>query len=40
MSSGHRGAVTTLAWDDQGMRVASGSQDGEIVVWDVVSISE
>ncbi|ROT67348.1 hypothetical protein C7M84_014583 [Penaeus vannamei] len=35
--AGHRGAVTTLAWDDQGMRVASGSQDGEIVVWDVVS---
>ncbi|XP_069956635.1 WD repeat-containing protein 3 isoform X1 [Cherax quadricarinatus] len=35
--TGHRGAVSTLSWDPQGMRVASGSSDGEIVIWDVVS---
>ncbi|XP_045592640.1 LOW QUALITY PROTEIN: WD repeat-containing protein 3 [Procambarus clarkii] len=35
--TGHRGAVSALAWDPQGMRVASGSDDGEIVIWDVVS---
>lgn len=34
---GHRGGVSTLCWDPQGMRVASGSEDGELVVWDVVS---
>ncbi|XP_071524074.1 WD repeat-containing protein 3 [Panulirus ornatus] len=35
--TGHRGAVSSLSWDPQGMRVASGSNDGEIVIWDVVS---
>lgn len=35
--SGHRGGVSSLCWDPQGMRVASGSEDGELVVWDVVS---
>ncbi|KAK7017057.1 Dip2/Utp12 protein, partial [Halocaridina rubra] len=35
--AGHRSSISSLAWDPQGMRVASGSEDGEIVVWDVVS---
>lgn len=35
--SGHKGAVSSITWDRQGMRVASGSDDGEIVIWDVVS---
>ena len=35
--TGHRGGVSSLCWDAQGMRVASGSDDGEIVLWDVVS---
>ncbi|CAL4083170.1 unnamed protein product, partial [Meganyctiphanes norvegica] len=35
--TGHRGAVSSITWDRQGMRVASGSDDGEIVIWDVVS---
>ncbi|XP_042222099.1 WD repeat-containing protein 3-like [Homarus americanus] len=35
--NGHRSAVSALSWDPQGMRVASGSNDGEIVIWDVVS---
>lgn len=35
--TGHRGGVSSLGWDPQGMRVASGSEDGELVVWDVVS---
>ncbi|XP_068236642.1 WD repeat-containing protein 3 [Palaemon carinicauda] len=35
--AGHHSAISSLTWDPQGMRVASGSNDGEIVVWDVVS---
>ncbi|XP_045126628.1 WD repeat-containing protein 3-like isoform X2 [Portunus trituberculatus] len=35
--TGHKGGVSSLCWDPQGMRVASGSEDGELVVWDVVS---
>lgn len=35
--AGHHSRISSLAWDPQGMRVASGSDDGEIVVWDVVS---
>ncbi|MPC33853.1 WD repeat-containing protein 3 [Portunus trituberculatus] len=33
--TGHKGGVSSLCWDPQGMRVASGSEDGELVVWDV-----
>ena len=32
---GHKNAITTLAFDAQGTRLASGSLDTEIVVWDV-----
>lgn len=35
--SGHRGAVTALTFDQDGTRLASGSQDTDIIVWDVVA---
>lgn len=35
--AGHHSPISSLTWDPQGMRIASGSDDGEIVVWDVVS---
>ena len=34
---GHRKAVTALAFDASGARLASGSQDTDIVLWDVVA---
>ena len=33
--NGHKKAVTALAFDDQGARIASGSQDTDIILWDV-----
>ena len=33
---GHKGSVTALAFDGTGTRLASGSKDTEIVVWDLV----
>lgn len=33
--TGHRRTITNLAFDDQGTRLASGSKDGVIVIWDV-----
>lgn len=35
--NGHKSAVTTLAFDDTGVRLASGSKDTDIVIWDLVS---
>jgi U3 small nucleolar RNA-associated protein 12 len=35
--NGHKSAVTTLAFDDDGLRLATGSQDTDIIVWDVVA---
>jgi WD40 repeat protein len=35
--NGHKKAVTALAFDEQGTRLASGSQDTDLIVWDVVS---
>jgi U3 small nucleolar RNA-associated protein 12 len=35
--NGHKSAVTTLAFDQTGVRLASGSKDTDIVVWDLVS---
>jgi U3 small nucleolar RNA-associated protein 12 len=35
--NGHKSAVTTLAFDNSGVRLASGSKDTDIVVWDLVS---
>ncbi|THV08658.1 WD40 repeat-like protein [Dendrothele bispora CBS 962.96] len=34
--NGHHKAVTALAFDEQGTRLASGSQDTNLIVWDVV----
>ena len=34
--NGHRKAITALAFDDAGARLASGSQDTDIILWDVV----
>jgi U3 small nucleolar RNA-associated protein 12 len=34
--NGHKKAVTTLCFDVTGQRLASGSQDTDIIVWDVV----
>jgi U3 small nucleolar RNA-associated protein 12 len=35
--NGHKSAVTTLAFDKSGVRLASGAKDTDIVVWDLVS---
>ena len=34
---GHRSGITTLAFDKSGVRLASGSQDTDIIVWDLVA---
>lgn len=34
--NGHKKAVTALAFDQQGTRLASGSQDTDLIIWDVV----
>ena len=35
--NGHKSAVTQLSFDDQGNRLASGSRDTDVVLWDIVS---
>jgi len=35
--NGHKKGVTTLAWDAEGSRLASGGTEGEIVVWDRIA---
>ena len=35
--NGHKKAVTSLAFDHDGVRLASGSQDTDLIVWDIVS---
>ena len=34
--NGHKKSVTALAFDPQGTRLASGSQDTDIILWDIV----
>ena len=34
--NGHRSAVTTLAFDRDGVRLASGAKDTDIIIWDLV----
>ena len=34
---GHKKAVTALAFDQEGSRLASGSQDTDLIIWDVVA---
>ncbi|KAG0123733.1 hypothetical protein HOY82DRAFT_582102 [Tuber indicum] len=35
--NGHRSAVSTLAFDHSGTRLASGSKDAHVIVWDLIS---
>lgn len=35
--NGHRSAVTTLSFDKDGVRLASGSKDTDIILWDLVA---
>ena len=35
--NGHKSAVTTLAFDKHGVRLASGAKDTDIIVWDLVA---
>jgi U3 small nucleolar RNA-associated protein 12 len=35
--NGHKSAVTELCFDGQGNRLASGSRDTDVVLWDIVS---
>ncbi len=35
--NGHRSAITTLAFDKSGVRLASGAKDTDIIVWDLVA---
>ena len=37
--TGHKTAVTSLAFDRRGLRLVSGSRDTNIVVWDIVAES-
>jgi len=34
--NGHKKAVTVMCFDTSGSRLASGSQDTDIIIWDVV----
>ncbi|KAI0205041.1 WD domain-containing protein [Astrocystis sublimbata] len=35
--NGHRSAITTLAFDHAGVRLASGSKDTNVIIWDLVA---
>ena len=35
--NGHKKAVTALAFDDTGARLASGSQDTDLILWDAIA---
>lgn len=35
--NGHKKAVTALTFDEAGARLASGSQDTDLILWDVVA---
>jgi len=34
--NGHKKAITALAFDKNGTRLASGSQDTDLILWDIV----
>lgn len=34
--NGHKKSITALAFDQSGTRLASGSQDTDIILWDIV----
>ncbi|KAF2099379.1 WD domain-containing protein [Rhizodiscina lignyota] len=35
--NGHKSAITSLAFDKSGVRLASGSRDTDIIIWDLVA---
>lgn len=35
--NGHKNSVTALAFDEEGTRLASGSQDTDLILWDIVA---
>ncbi|KAI9679899.1 MAG: hypothetical protein M1817_004914 [Caeruleum heppii] len=35
--NGHRSAITTLAFDRAGVRLASGAKDTDVIIWDLVA---
>ncbi|KAF4626475.1 hypothetical protein G7Y89_g11684 [Cudoniella acicularis] len=35
--NGHRSAITVLAFDKSGVRLASGSKDTDVIIWDLVA---
>ncbi|KAK8089174.1 WD40 repeat-like protein [Apiospora hydei] len=35
--NGHRSAITILAFDKSGVRLASGSRDTDVIIWDLVA---
>lgn len=35
--NGHKSAVSALAWDHSGTRLASGGRDAHIIVWDLIT---
>lgn len=35
--NGHKKAVTALAFDEDGTKLASGSQDTDLIIWDIVA---
>lgn len=35
--NGHKSAVSALAWDESGTRLASGGRDAHIIVWDLIA---
>ena len=37
--NGHKRAVTALTFDQSGLKLASGSQDTDLIVWDILAES-
>lgn len=35
--NGHRSAITVLSFDNSGVRLASGSKDTDVIIWDLVA---
>ena len=35
--NGHKKAITALSFDKAGARLASGSQDTDVILWDVIA---
>jgi U3 small nucleolar RNA-associated protein 12 len=35
--NGHRSAITTISFDKSGVRLASGSKDTDVIIWDLVA---